>query len=119
MGVSFFGHTDPIPLLLAIISARLSLCLKFLLSTSRPRWPHCSGSEPTFAHGLLLSNRINTHMSAAPLSPASALSSLQLHWSASLSTSSLSLAMFYFSALSVLAIAAQFLFAGVDAAALR
>jgi len=59
-------------------------CLKFLLSTSHPRWPHCSDSKSTFAHGLLLSNRINIHMSAAPISPASALSSL------SLSTSSLS-----------------------------
>lgn len=35
--------------------------------------------------GVLVSNRINTWMSAAPLSPASALSSLKLHRSTSLS----------------------------------
>ena len=63
---------------------------QFLLSTSHPRWPRCSGSNVTFVHGVLVSNRINIHMSAAPLSSASALSSLKLHRSTSLSTSPLS-----------------------------
>ena len=67
----------------------LSGLWQFLLSTSRPRCPHCSGSDAVSVLSVLCSNRINIQMSAAPLSPAPTLSSLKLHWSAFLSTSSL------------------------------
>ena len=68
-------------------------------------------------HDVLDSNRINTWTSAA-LSLQLQLSSLKLTRSTSLSTPSL-LPMFSFPSLTILAIAAHTLFAGVGAAVLR
>jgi len=111
VGISFFGNSNPFPL----PPSRVGLpSLGFMENYSCPRRSRCAGSEPAIVRSVI--SYEYQWMSTAP-SPQLQLSSLKLTWSTNPSTSSP--AILFFSAPTVLAIAAQSLFTGVSASVLR